>query len=131
MAKAVLTHEKRAERGKKIAALFKVIRGDDDGAAIDKLARDFGLTTSTVRLAIRTNGNGIKIARSKLDSSHVKVKTFEILAHLIRTGSQTATAEKFKVSRQNVHQIKKSAEDAGLFDAIREKLKSGEPFKVA
>lgn len=105
-----MTHAERALRRRAIA------KAAQSGADISQLSRDYGVSASQVRLAclehkVTPPSHHLKIPRAQ--------KSLLIVAALLRGERPVELAEEFGTSRQRIHQIKKDAENAGVFEVVK------------
>lgn len=98
-----LSHEERAERRKQIAEFCK-------NNSVADAAKRFGLTSGTIRSACIEHG----VQPIRDPSSTGTVQTMRILKRLLDGETQVKLAGEYRVSRQRVQQIQKTAEEAGF-----------------
>lgn len=99
-----MTHEERAERRRQIAECVK------QGENPSTVASEFGVTIETVKNACyEYTVQFPKITKNSLSSS------LEIIAQLMKGDiNQNVLAERFKVSKQRISQIRQEAIKAGI-----------------
>lgn len=121
-----MSHEQRIERRKRMADDFRKLmeKGIDIKECYARTARKYGITTTTVKQACIEHQ--IKIPRMNNLERGSKTKpssqTLMIIADLIRGKKMSDIARERNLTRQRIFLIKGEAEQAGLMQAVDERV---------
>lgn len=107
MSAVKLSQSERRERQTAVVRMYK------EGLTVNQLANRFGLAASSIHKILKDRG-------VKCPTEHVTSSTLLIIADLIRSKSDAATAAAHKVTRQHVSAVRQRATEAGIFQAAQE-----------
>jgi len=112
----IMTHSERKARRKRIAQEYFM-----NGSQITEIANKYGVSVGLVKKAIKefkpTNRSGSSkpTQKSRSNRRRISAKSYEVINDLMNPALlQSQIAEKHKISRQRVHQIKLEAEAIGF-----------------
>lgn len=108
-----VTHHDRALRRSRIAQAVR------EGLSVREAATRYAVTLPTVRRACRDAGVGVP------EFTGAQSSTYEIIASLIRGVRTSEICDVYNVTRQRVAAIRKSATQAGIFKAVRQRVRAG------
>ena len=128
-----MSHEQRIDRRRKIADDFRKLmeKGLDIKECYARTARKYGITTTTVKQACLEHQ--VKIPRMNNLEPKSKTKpssqTLMIIADLVRGKKMSDIARQRNLTRQRIFLIKSEAEQAGLMQAVEERVQAAQRQK--